>query len=73
MVEGDSKRIVSNLAHSAVLELDREELITLNNALNEICNGIDLRGEFETRVGTTQKKARALLDAVNSLVSALEN
>jgi len=38
---------ISNIpGPSAVLELDREEVITLNNALNEVCNGIDLRGEL---------------------------
>ena len=62
-------RISSIPGPSAVLELDREELNTLNNALNEVCNGIDLRGEFETRMGTTREKAQALLGALHSLLS----
>ena len=57
---------------SAILELNREELTTINNAL-EVCNGIDLRGEFETRMGTTREKAQTLLGALHSLVAQLEN
>jgi hypothetical protein len=66
-------RVSSIPGPSAILELDREELTTINNALNEVCNGIDLRGEFETRMGTTREKAQALLVALHSLVSKLEN
>jgi hypothetical protein len=29
----------------------------VNNALNEVCNGIDLEGEFETRMGCTIQAA----------------
>ena len=54
---------------SATLELERNELITINNALNEILNGLDLPTEFETRVGTSRKNARALVKAINSLLS----
>jgi hypothetical protein len=66
-------RVSSIPGPSAILELDREELTTLNNALNEVCNGIDLRGEFETRMGTTREKAQTLLGALHSLVSKLQN
>jgi hypothetical protein len=66
-------RISSIPGPSTILELDREELTTLNNALNEVCNGIDLRGESETRMGTTREKAQALLGVPHSLVSKLEN
>ncbi len=66
-------RVSSIPGPSAILEFDNEELTTLNNALNEVCNGIDLRGEFETRIGTTREKAQALLGALHSLMSKLEN
>jgi hypothetical protein len=33
------------------IELTKDELGIINNALNAVCNGIDLKGEFETRMG----------------------
>ena len=60
-------KILNVADQAASLELDRNELITINNALNEILNGIDLEAEFETRVGTSREKARALLKAISSL------
>jgi hypothetical protein len=33
------------------VELAKDELEIINNALNEVCNGIHLEGEFETRMG----------------------
>ena len=32
-------------------ELAPEELTIIRNALNEVCNGVELHGEFETRIG----------------------
>jgi hypothetical protein len=43
----------------------REELLIINNALNEVCNGLSIEDdEFETRIGYPRKKARAVLDQV---------
>ena len=43
----------------------RDELLIINNALNEICNGISMAdSEFETRVGNTRDAARKLLAKV---------
>jgi hypothetical protein len=38
-----------------------EELRIVCNALNEVCNGLDLRDEFETRIGSTLDAAQELL------------
>ena len=43
------------------VHLATEELRIICNALNEICNGVDLHGEFETRVGSGVEAARGLL------------
>ncbi len=51
------------------VELTPEELRIICNALNEICNGVGLDDEFETRIGTTVEAARKLL----SRLSAAEN
>jgi hypothetical protein len=53
----------------ASVELTRAELGILNNALNEVCNGIHLEDEFDTRMGCTVEQARALLAKIHSLAS----
>jgi len=50
------------------IELTRDELVTVNNALNEVCNGIDLKGEFSTRIGCSLQEARDLLAKVKALL-----
>jgi hypothetical protein len=52
-----------------IVELTKNELDIINNALNEVCNGIDLEGEFDTRMGCTVEQARAVLAKVHALAS----
>jgi hypothetical protein len=49
------------------VQLNTEELRTICNALNEACNGIGLYGEFETRMGCSVERARALLTKLVSI------
>jgi hypothetical protein len=51
------------------IELTRDVLGIINNALNEVCNGIDLEGEFETRMGCTLQEARDILAKIHALAS----
>ena len=53
-----------------LVELTKDELGIINNALNEVCNSIDLEGEFDTRMGCTVEEARAVLAKINSLASS---
>lgn len=42
-----------------------DELVVINNALNEICNGLPMDdGEFQTRIGATRSNARVVLKKV---------
>ncbi len=50
-----------------VLKANGTELLILNNALNEICNGFSVP-EFETRIGASPDEARALLSAINAVL-----
>jgi hypothetical protein len=44
------------------LEVSRAELVLINNALNEVCNGVDIADEeFGTRLGGSREEVRALL------------
>ena len=52
--------------------LSKEELGTINNALNEVCNGIAIEEwEFETRMGCTSVETKDLLEKVNQTYKAL--
>jgi hypothetical protein len=43
-----------------LVELTTDELDIINNALNEVCNGIDLEGEEELRYGNRCRVQAAL-------------
>ena len=62
--EGKRGLVVVGAAAHTRLELTLEEVCIVRNALNEICNGIALQGEFETRIGATLAAARALLQRI---------
>ena len=49
-----------------VLELSRNELGVLSNALNEVCNGIEV-WEFDTRMGIKIENARIILESLTSI------
>lgn len=57
------------LRRSMKVELTKDELGIINNALNEVCNGIGLEGEFDTRMGCTVEEARELLAKIRTLLS----
>jgi len=42
----------------------------INNALNEVCNGIDLEGEFDTRMGCTVEEAQAVLAKIHDIATS---
>ena len=48
---------------SVVWELGRAEAQAINNALNEVCIGIDIE-EFETRLGCSRRQLSDLLDQI---------
>jgi len=54
------------------IELTPQELIIVNNALNEVCNGISLEGEFPTRMGCSIDDARCLLARISLLVTSTQ-
>jgi len=51
------------------VDLVPKELLIINNALNEVCNGISLRGEFSTRMGCSLAEAFELLAKIHALTS----
>jgi hypothetical protein len=57
---------------TATVELTWDEIGTLNNALNEVCNGVHLEGEFHTRMGCSVEEARVLLAVINKLGTTMK-
>jgi hypothetical protein len=50
----------------ATIELSPGELVIIVNALNEVCNGLDLP-DFSTRIGADRQAAERLLAEMRSL------
>lgn len=51
------------------IELTPLELVIINNALNEVCNGLSLEGQFSTRMGCSVEEARQLLAKLHTISS----
>jgi hypothetical protein len=64
--------VVQKALLQADLRCSKQELIFLNNALNEVCNGLDFDdGEFHTRLGTTKVEGRTLLAQIGNALDAM--
>ena len=50
----------------ACVVLSPDDLLTICNALNEVCNGLDMP-EFATRMGVTREDALRLLQNANAI------
>jgi hypothetical protein len=62
-------RLLQTDATAVTLELTRDEVRTLGQALNEVCHGLDAieDWEFRTRMGVQRNEAKALLDELGSV------
>ena len=56
---------------SATIEFTKDELVVVNNALNEVCNGLDIR-EFATRMGAEKPEVLKLLHRVSEVLQGME-
>jgi hypothetical protein len=62
-------KVVGEDESSVMLELTRDELLAIGNALNEVCHGPDAieEWEFSLRMGVTREEAKATLAALRPL------
>lgn len=59
-------------ARTVRVVLGEDELALIANALNEVCNGVEIEDfEFSTRLGVERSEARALLAEVGAALDAL--
>lgn len=54
-----------------MIKLSKRELLILNNALNEVCNALDLF-EFQTRMGAELEEVQELLDQIKQVIDLIE-
>lgn len=54
----------------AFVVVSHDELLTISNALNEVCNGLEIP-EFATRIGVMREEALQLLGKVCAVYDAL--
>ncbi len=51
---------------NVILHLSKDELGALINALNEVCNGFEVK-KFEKKIGVSEEKATILLKFLSSI------
>jgi flagellin-specific chaperone FliS len=49
-----------------------QEIITLNNILNEACNGINIKN-FDTKIGASKEKANIYLRIINKRMKEVQD
>ena len=64
-------KVVDISAESSNIGLSRDELLIVNAALNEVCNGMAVF-EFETRIGADRERVALLLKEVGLLLDRME-
>ncbi|MBD3362705.1 hypothetical protein GF362_03230 [Candidatus Dojkabacteria bacterium] len=60
-------KIIDEKDQELTLKLSYSELLILNNALNEIINGIEIP-ESNTRIGYSKEYVTSLLNKINKLL-----
>lgn len=63
-------KITSASDGNVTISLSTDELLILNNALNEVCNAIDV-SEFATRMGADLDEARGLLSEIGQTLDRM--
>lgn len=64
-------QVISTDTNGANVLLTVQDLLTISNALNEVCNGLDMQ-EFSTRMGVGLDEALCLLKQVGTLYNEVE-
>jgi hypothetical protein len=59
-------------AREAIIRFSLDEMIILNNAFNEVCNGLDIN-EFSLRVGAEREEVAELLSAIGAIIDKINN
>ncbi len=64
--------IIRATADAITISLGPDDALAVNNALNEICNGVHLdEWDFQTRMGVDREHARKVLHAISAAISVM--
>ncbi|MDD3482616.1 hypothetical protein [Azovibrio restrictus] len=64
--------VIETTGEHSHIGISRDELLIVNAALNEVCNGIEVF-EFETRIGADRGRVAALLKEVGLLLDKMDS
>jgi len=70
--EVEHTKVINTAPARSRVEIGRDELLIMNAALNEICNGIAVF-EFQTRIGADRERVDAPLKEVGSLLDKMDS
>lgn len=62
--------LVTVTKQQAELKITVDELLIVNSALNEICNGISV-AEFDSRIGATREDVILLLEKIGQILDSM--
>lgn len=54
-----------------ILTVSKEELLLINNALNEVCNGLDIP-EFTARLGAEREEVLVILRQIQEILDRID-
>lgn len=64
-------KVIDTTNEISLIGISRDELLIVNAALNEVCNGIEVF-DFETRIGADRERVAALLKEVGLLLDRVD-
>jgi hypothetical protein len=64
-------KIDNATAKCSQITIDREDLLIINAALNEVCNGMPMF-EFETRIGFNRERVLTLLKNIGFVLDKMD-
>jgi hypothetical protein len=64
-------QLLKNDSKSIEVRLSIDELLTIHQSLNEVCNGIDLF-EFQTRIGVSREEVLHLMKVISQIISKVD-
>jgi PIN domain nuclease of toxin-antitoxin system len=66
----ETQALVASLSDNYLASL--KEIITLNNILNEACNGINIK-DFDIKIGISEEEAKTYLRTINKGMKEMQN
>ena len=66
----DAQELIGSLSNNCIVDL--EQVTFINNILNEVCNGINIKN-FDTTIGIPKVEAKSYLRAFNQVMNKLRS